>query len=141
MTTLNLLLSPAVPNYDALDFWFKVFVFVWSIGVSIYVWWSNRDKARQAAIDMVDRSWRHSHKEMAKAMGDMKREFDLMRADVNHLPSRDDTRRIYERIEAIEHRLGDRIGDVEKGMAELAGAVKGVTAQLHVINQHLLERD
>lgn len=132
----------AVPvDYDAADFWFKVFIFVWATANSVYTWWSNRDTARKEAIEHVDRSWRLSHTEQQKAMADLKRELDLMRSDVNHLPGREDMRRIHDRIEGIEHRLADRIGDVERGVGELAGAVKGVTAQLHMINKHLLEQD
>lgn len=143
----QILIAAAEPlNYDAMDFWFKVFQFLWSIGVLIYVWWSNRDKARAAAILAVDEAWRKSHKELEKAVGDLQ-------SDVKHLPSRDDMRRIWESIDRINSQMAKidgtltaAMGALEKveGMSEQLGELRGTVTNtrraVESINDYLLNR-
>lgn len=105
-------------NYPAWRFWVDIFQMTFMAAVSVYVWWTNRDKARNEQIAAVQ-----------SEVAEVRREVELLDAEVKHLPSREDMRRLWERL--------DMLGGKVEGVAT---SVQSVRRTVDLINQHLISR-
>ena len=105
-------------DYSAARFWFDILQSLFMVGVSIYVWWSNKSKATRTAIDRVD----------ARVSGHETRLL-LIEQDIKHQPGNAEIGEIHQRV--------DQVG---QGLARLEGEMKQANLTLQLIQQHLLEK-
>lgn len=101
-------------DYNAWQFWLTVAVVIGNIGVLIYTWVSNRNKAQTKDI-----------KEIKEDVQDVETRVTKLEAgSISH----GDLSKVY-----------DRINDVGKGVSKLEGSINGLQESVGLIHQHLLD--
>lgn len=121
-------IQTTVNNYAAWQFWFSVGTYIVAFAVGIYVWLSNRDKARQQDLRAVEDC----------ASNDIKDVKDTLTTAIENVGSR------VTRLEAgmISHsdlgEVHEKINKVSGQVNELSGAVKGIQGGVNMIHEYLL---
>ena len=94
-----------------------------SIGVGIYAWWANRNRARHSEITALREADQALQVQIAANAARM----DVMDRDVANTPSHKD-------IDALRQTVADLSGHVR----ELNGSMKTVNRFVDMMNEHLL---
>jgi hypothetical protein len=103
-------------DYDAMKFWFDVFLSICLVASLIYNWIDKKSRVNKAEIEVL-----------TSEMIAINNRLLVVEADMRAMPSHEDLGRLYERINGMS-------ADV----SEMAGAIKAMTNQLSMINQHLI---
>ena len=106
--------------YPAWAFWFSVTQFLFNIALLIGVWWSNREKVT------------------AKKFKGIEERVGKVEAAVKTIPTCSN----HQRMEENDKRTADALEELNKGLSELKGLVRGrmegIGSALDTIQQHLL---
>lgn len=117
-------------DYNAGRFWFDLVKVAWAIGVSIYVYQSNRQRATKDAINRVEQK----HDADVKRLEDRLQEYGnrvlKLEQQVMHLPN-------HEKIGQVHYRI-DQLGQGVKGME---GEMKQMNHTLAIIQEYLLKEN
>ncbi|MDT8428506.1 MAG: DUF2730 family protein [Pseudomonadales bacterium] len=105
-------------DWGVARFAFDVLQVLFMAGVSVYVWWTGRTKATQAAIDAAH-----------ERMGTIDRRLDGIEGEIKHLPGHNDLAEIYRKV-----------NDVDKTLSKLSGELTGINRTLNLINDYLLNQ-
>lgn len=112
----------------AMQFWFDAFQAVWTIGVTIYVWFSNRQRATKEAIARVEQKHDIDLKRTEERLQEYRDRILQLEQQVMHLP--DDNK-----IGQVHYRI-DQLG---QGVKSMEGEMKQMNHTLQLIQGYLLE--
>ncbi len=115
-------------DLTAARFWFDVIQVVWAIAVSVYVWYSNRQRATKEAIDRVELKHDTDIKRMEARLQEYGDRMLKLEQQVAHLPNNDKIGQVHYRI--------DQLGQGVKGME---GQMVQMNHTLQLIQEFLLE--
>jgi hypothetical protein len=103
-------------NYTAAMFWLNLCLCVVNQVGLLYVWWSNREKVTAKRFQLLERR------------------LDLLEADIKvRQPCGN-----HDRMEANDVKLFENLDRLHGDIRELCGNVKGISKQLVLVNEHLL---
>ena len=138
-------------NIELWKFVFQIIQAVGTVGVGIYVWWSNREKVSSAKFSGHDKRLATLENALSRlAEADTKAAQALVSiAKHERAVSKDlETMRLefsqrsvcgnHQRMEENDTRLFGRLDQLHGDIRELCGGVKGLTKSMEVVNQHLL---
>jgi hypothetical protein len=128
-------MDPNIPatasHYAAWQFWFSVGTYAATVGVGIYVWFSNRQKATSKAVADLGKHVAQQVNDIDKQInGRVDRNEDrITRVEVTmeHLPTHKDISKISTRIEAMH-------GEISR----MSGSLVGLNRAVDLMNEHLL---
>lgn len=112
----------------AVRFWFDAFQVAWAVGVTIYVWISNRQRATKEAIDRVEQKHDADVKRFEARLQEYGNRVLQLEQQVMHLPNN-------EKIGQVHYRI-DQLGQGVKGME---GQMVQMNHTLQLIQGFLLE--
>jgi len=105
-------------NYEAVKVWIDVSQFAWMIAATIWAFWGNKAKETNVRVDGVERTTSDHAKWLTR-----------INEQVKHLPTSAE----------LEELVGD-VKALKAGMDGMREGLKGITRQLELINEYLLER-
>jgi len=105
-------------NYEATKVWIDAAQFLWMIAATIWAFWGNKAKETNARIDGIEKKTVDHDKWLTR-----------VNEQVKHLPTNAE----------LEELVGD-VKALKAGMDGMRDALKGITRQLELINEYLLER-
>jgi hypothetical protein len=105
-------------DYEAMKFWFDVFVSICLVASLIYNWVDKKSRVNKAEIEQVNA-------EVVKLVNRV----SLVEERMQSAPTHSDLSNIY-----------NRINGMSDDVSEMAGAIKAMTTQLTLINQHLISQ-
>tara|TARA_R110002050_G_scaffold269917_1_gene412437 strand:- start:53635 stop:53967 length:333 start_codon:yes stop_codon:yes gene_type:complete len=103
-------------DYEAMGFWFNVFITIGLFGNWLYMWLTNRQRVNKAEIEQVN-----------KSVYLLTNQISLFEEKLKGTPTHNDLSNIY-----------NRINGMSQDISEMTGAVKALTTQMSLINQHLI---
>lgn len=103
-------------DYQALGFWFNAFITLGLFGNWLYMWLTNRQRVNKAEIEQVN-----------KSVYLLTNQITLFEEKLKATPKHSDLSNIY-----------NRINGMSQDISEMTGAVKALTTQMSLINQHLI---
>lgn len=121
-------------DYSAVRFYLDLMILLLVSCHSGFTIWDRRNKVTQEAVTKL-REDVHTEVEKLRADLDLRRRridesMDALREKLSDAPTRMDLTRLYEAI-----------GDVSQLANELRGTVQSLQNTMHLINQHLLEKN
>jgi len=109
---------------------------VWKLGTLIGFGWmyiANRNKVTNARIGQLET-------EFGEKMDTHGNRLSRLEQDVQHSPTHDDLGKLYERMNGLEHRLGDRIDSVNGAIKRIEGENASQTRILNLVYESLIDR-
>jgi cbb3-type cytochrome oxidase subunit 3 len=103
-------------DYNAMKFWFDVFLSICLLASILHNWISNKSRVNKKEIEQVNDAVLKLKDRVVQVEGQMK-----------NAPTHTDLSNIY-----------NRINGVSQDISEMSGAMKAMTSQLSLINEHLL---
>lgn len=103
-------------DYQALGFWFNAFITLGLFGNWLYLWLTNRQRVNKAEIEQVN-----------IAVNQLTNQISLFEEKLKSTPTHNDLSNIY-----------NRINGMGQDVSEMNGAVKALSTQMSLINQHLI---
>lgn len=119
-------------DYNALDFWWKVFITIANLGVWLYMYLLNRNRVTNERINRMEVG-------MTDTIGAHSDRLSRLEKDVSHSPTHDDLGKLYERMNDLEHRLGDRIENVNGAIKRIEGENAAQTRILNLVYESLVK--
>lgn len=107
-------------DYDAWRFWIDILQTVLTAAIGVYVWLVNRTRVNAARI-------RNMEDEIDARLDKAEQRLTKVEVDIEHGPSRDDLKRIHERVD-----------DTAREVHEMTGEFRSVKSTLELIHQFLL---
>ena len=130
---------------------FQVVQALGTVGVGIYVWWSNREKVTTTKFSGHDKRLSALETALSKIADADSKATQALQAIIDHKTAvaKDiETLRLessqklqcnnHQRMESNDEKLFGRLDSLHGDIRELCGGVKGLTKSLEVVNQHLL---
>ncbi|WP_445157392.1 hypothetical protein [Halomonas sp. E14] len=105
-------------NWTAARFFFDVAQVAFMVGVSLYVWWTNRTRATREAIVSTN-----------ERIDELERRMDGVDHDLRHRPSSKELRDLWRKLD-----------ETNQGLARATSTNEALAKQLGIIHQHLLEK-
>lgn len=107
---------------------------VWKVGTLLGFLWmylANRDKVTNARISSLEDA-------MDNKFDSHMDRISRLEKDVSHSPTHDDIGKLYERMNGLEHRLGDRIDSVNGAIKRIEGENASQTRILNLVYESLI---
>lgn len=119
-------------DYTAADFWWKVAITVINAAIGWYLWYERRSDVTTARINRIEES-------MVKALTDFSNRLSTVERDTSHAPTHNDLSKLYERMNGVEHRLGERIDTVGGAVKRIEGENAAQTKILNLVYESLMK--
>lgn len=119
-------------DYTAADFWWKVAITLINMGIGWYLWYERRSDATNVRINKIEDS-------MANALNHMSDRLTSVERDTSHAPTHNDLSKLYERMNGVEHRLGERIDSVGGAVKRIEGENAAQTRILNLVYESLVK--
>lgn len=119
-------------DYAALGFWWKVFITLMNAGVWLYLYLLNRNRVTNERIGKMEEVMTHT-------MGTHSNRISRLEKDVSHSPTHNDLGNIHERMTGLEHRLGDRIENINGAIKRVEGENAAQTRILNLVYESLVK--
>lgn len=104
---------------SAARFWFDVIQVAWAIAVTLYVWYSNRQRATKQAINRVEQKHEADVKRLENRLQECGNRLLVLEQQIVHLPN------------------GEKLGQVHFRIDQLGQGVKGMEGQMVQMNHTL----
>lgn len=117
-------------DYNKWRLVFEVFLFVWNLGVSGWLWLGRSHKATLKRIDEVEANFGERFSTYEQRCLVKHERITRLESQIGEMPSHDDLGRIYDRINAVS-------GDVR----EMKGTLEGTAKSVDRLHRYLLEHD
>ena len=126
-------------------FAFSIFQFVWSTGVAIYVWWTNKQKVNNERFEAQDA--RIAKIETDMKLGKAQSETDTRLSNDRHVAIVKQLETISKEVarhadckyhQGFEDRLDKMNGSINKIEGVVEGRMEGIGSALDMIQQHLI---
>lgn len=122
----------AVMDYQAMDFWWKVFITLMNAGVWLYLFLLNRNRVTNERINRMETT-------VNETIGTHSDRISRLEKDVSHSPTHDDLGKLYERMNGLERRLSDRIEHVSGAVQRIEGENAAQTRILNLVYESLVK--
>lgn len=116
-------------NWTAAKFFFDVLQVVFMVLVAVYVWWVNKNRATDTAIDDVRAESKRAVGDIEERVDHMDRRLESIAHDLHHRPSSKELRDLWRKLD-----------ETNQGLAKAASTNESLSVQLQMIHQHLLEQ-
>ena len=109
-------------NYKAWDFWIGLGQTIWLLGVSVYLWVTNKPRANAASIKQLESEFKND-------IDEIENNIIAIKKDLEHAPTIKDIARVHERID-----------QVAQGLTRLEGSVASGNQTLNLIQKYLISK-
>ena len=138
-------------NIELWKFIFQIIQAVGTVGVGIYVWWTNREKVtttkfsghdkRLTALETTLSKIAEADSKATKAMESLTTHKEAIAKELETIRIESSQKSLcgnHQRMEDNDTRLFRRLDQLHGDIRELCGGVKGLAKSMEVVNQHLL---
>jgi len=117
-------------NYQAMTFWWNVFLTLCLVGLAVFQWLQGRHQANAKDIKLL-RDELHSFFESSqKERVALDRRLTTLERDVRHMPSHDDIKQLISQFNSLNAEMSRAVGNLQ-----------GLTRWADIVHQHLLSKD
>lgn len=119
-------------NYQAMTFWWMAALTIINMAIGVYLWYERRSDATNLRINKIEDS-------MATSLNNMSDRLTSVERDTSHAPTQNDLSKLYERMNGVEHRLGERIDSVGGAVKRIEGENAAQTRILNLVYESLVK--
>lgn len=112
-------------EYEKYRFWLELSVLLVNLGLWVWVYWSNRQKATVTEIEGLRKLITGQQEKQAAMCGDHKSRTTTLEVQFKQAPTHSDIGAVY-----------DRIGEVKSSVDQMSGTLTGVGHQLQLLIEH-----
>ncbi len=139
-------MTPQPLDYNAWKFWLDIAQLIGLIVIGLYTWWANREKVNskrfktletkvgdrvtKVALDAIEKEREERCERHRERTGSIEGEMKGFKADLKHLPTKDDIGRVHARMDTVASEIDQAVGEL-----------RATTRQVNLVLESLLQRD
>lgn len=119
-------------DYQAMTFWWMVGLTIINMATGLYLWYERRSDVNAKRLNGIEEKMSNSIKEFSSRLINVEN-------DTSHAPTHNDLSKLYERMNGVEHRLGERIDSVGGAVKRIEGENAAQTRILNLVYESLVK--